>query len=125
VTVAGVYRTGKSYLINRMLLNRAKGFGVGNTINACTKGLWVWGAPVKGTTAEGEAVNILVVDTEGIGSLEEDQTHDSRIFSLAILLASTFIYNSTGSIDENALQQLSFIVNLTKHIHIKSRGESE
>ncbi len=125
MTVAGVYRTGKSYLINRMLLNRAKGFGVGNTINACTKGLWVWGAPVKGTTAEGEAVNILVVDTEGIGSLEEDQTHDSRIFSLAILLASTFIYNSTGSIDENALQQLSFIVNLTKHIHIKSRGESE
>lgn len=37
VTVTGLYRTGKSYLINRMLLNRKQGFGVGNSINACTK----------------------------------------------------------------------------------------
>jgi hypothetical protein len=37
VSVAGMYRTGKSYLLNRMLLNRAGGFGVGPTINPCTK----------------------------------------------------------------------------------------
>ena len=42
IAVAGMYRTGKSYLLNRMLLNRQKGFGVGPTINPCTKGLWVW-----------------------------------------------------------------------------------
>ena len=42
VSVAGMYRTGKSYLINRMLLNRQKGFSVGPTVNPCTKGLWVW-----------------------------------------------------------------------------------
>jgi len=35
--VAGMYRTGKSYLLNRMLLNRSNGFGVGPTINPCTK----------------------------------------------------------------------------------------
>ena len=43
VAVAGMYRTGKSYLLNRMLLNRQGGFGVGPTINPCTKGLWIWG----------------------------------------------------------------------------------
>lgn len=37
VSVAGMYRTGKSYLLNRMLLNRSQGFGVGPTINPCTK----------------------------------------------------------------------------------------
>ena len=41
VSVAGMYRTGKSYLINRMLLGGEKGFGVGPTINPCTKGLWI------------------------------------------------------------------------------------
>ncbi len=37
VAVAGMYRTGKSYLLNRMLLDRQDGFGVGPTINPCTK----------------------------------------------------------------------------------------
>lgn len=32
VGVAGMYRTGKSYLLNRMLLNRSDGFGVGPTV---------------------------------------------------------------------------------------------
>jgi hypothetical protein len=65
---------------------------------------------------------VLVLDTEGLGALDEDSNHDVRIFSLAILLASFFIYNSVGSIDENALQQLSLVINLTKHIQIKSGG---
>lgn len=37
VSVAGMYRTGKSYLLNRVLLDRSDGFGVGPTINPCTK----------------------------------------------------------------------------------------
>ena len=37
ISVAGMYRTGKSYLLNRVLLNQSKGFDVGPTINACTK----------------------------------------------------------------------------------------
>ena len=125
VAVAGMYRTGKSYLLNRIILNRKKGFGVGPTVNACTKGLWIWGRPISATTSEGDPCSIIVVDSEGIGALDEDNDHDSRVFSLAILLASYFIYNSTGSIDENALQNLSFVVNLTKHIHIKSQQSDD
>lgn len=37
VGVAGMYRTGKSYLLNRMLLDRSTGFGVGPSVNPCTK----------------------------------------------------------------------------------------
>ena len=55
-----------------------------------------------------------------MGALDEDSNHDVRIFSLAILLGSYFIYNSVGSIDENALSQLSLVINLTKNIQIKA-----
>jgi hypothetical protein len=118
VSVAGMYRTGKSYLLNRMLLNRSSGFQVGPSINPCTKGLWIWSKPVSGTTADGEPLSILIIDTEGIGSTDEDQNHDSKIFTLALLLSSYFIYNSKNSIDENAIQNLSFIVNITKNIQL-------
>ena len=40
LSVAGMYRSGKSYLLNRMILGltgRNRGFDVGHTINACTK----------------------------------------------------------------------------------------
>ena len=57
--------------------------------------------------------------------MDEDQTHDTRIFTLAILSASSFIYNSVGSIDENALQNLSLVVNLTKSIQISTHNSEE
>ena len=105
-----------------MLLNRSNGFGVGPTVNPCTKGLWVWGKPLIGQTVEGDTINVLVIDSEGIGALDEDSAHDSRIFALALLMSSCFIYNSVGSIDENAIQNLSLVVNLTKNIHLKSQN---
>ena len=128
-----------------MLLNQSRGFDVGPTINPCTKvsdniyycavhfnlalnskfsldsniylkGVWIWGKPIDGFTPDGEPIKVLVMDTEGLGALDEDSNHDVRIFSLAILLSSYFIYNSMGSIDENALSQLSLVINLTKNI---------
>ena len=36
------------------------------------------------------------------------------------------MYNSIGAIDENAISNLSLVINLTKHIKIKSEdGEDE
>ena len=63
---------------------------------------------------------MIVVDSEGIGGLDEDNNHDSRIFSLALLLSSFFLYNSMGSIDENALSSLSFVANISELIKAKS-----
>ena len=76
---------------------------MGPSINPCTKGLWIWDTPIVGYTDSGEQLNVLVVDSEGIGGLDEDNNHDMRIFTLAVLLSSYFLYNSMGSIDENAL----------------------
>jgi hypothetical protein len=42
ITIAGGYRQGKSFLMNRLLLKIKKGFDVGGSVQACTKGIWVW-----------------------------------------------------------------------------------
>jgi len=55
-------------------------------------------------------LKILLIDSEGIGAFDEDENHDSKIFLLALLLSSYFIYNSMGTIDENAINSLSLIV---------------
>ncbi|MGB1598928.1 MAG: hypothetical protein ACPIOQ_39625, partial [Promethearchaeia archaeon] len=120
IAVVGLYRTGKSFLMNRILLEQSDGFTVGPTVNPCTKGLWLWSQVMQGQDKNGNTVNYLIVDTEGIGALDTNSQHDSIIFSLALLLSSNFIYNSVGSIDEGALNNLSLVVNLTKHIHVKS-----
>jgi hypothetical protein len=59
-------------------------------------------------------LKVLLIDSEGIGAFDEDENHDTKIFLLALLLSSFFIYNSMGTIDENALNNLSLIVNLSK-----------
>ena len=125
IGVAGMYRTGKSYLLNRVLLDRKLGFGVGPTVNPCTKGIWIWGSPIKGQTIDGTPCSVIILDTEGIGALDQDSDHDSRIFSLTVLIVSCFIYNSRGSIDEEALNSLSLVVNLTKNIQVKSKSTEE
>jgi hypothetical protein len=125
VGVAGMYRTGKSYLMNRVILNRNSGFGVAPTINACTKGIWLWGKPLKGESEDGKITNVLVVDSEGLGAVDQDSTHDCRIFAIVLLISSLFIYNSVGTIDENAINSLSLVINLTKHIHLKASNEED
>ena len=43
---------------------------------------------------------------------------------LSILISSFFIYNSVGSIDENALNNMNLVVNLTKNLHVRSSDSS-
>lgn len=51
MSIVGKYRTGKSFFVNRVLLNQKKGgFQVGPTINPCTKGLWLWKKTIQSST---------------------------------------------------------------------------
>ena len=91
-SVAGLYRTGKSYILNQ-LAGQEAGFGIGSSVQAHTKGVWVWGAPLEDGAA-GSPKNILLLDTEGLSSISQTEGHDAKIFCLAILLSSIFVYNS-------------------------------
>jgi hypothetical protein len=121
VSIAGRYRTGKSTFLNRVLLDAppGEGFGVGSSVNACTKGIWLYNRAFQYTGEHG-VLQVLVVDSEGLGSLEADQTRDCQIFSLLLLLSSMFVYNSVGCIDEPSLNLLSLVTNVSEQIKLRS-----
>ncbi|XP_078073377.1 guanylate-binding protein 1-like [Mustelus asterias] len=116
VSVVGFYRTGKSYLMNR-LAGKTHGFSLGSTVQSHTKGIWMWCRPHP----KKQNHCLVLLDTEGLGDVEKgDQKNDCWIFSLAVLLSSTFVYNSVGTIDQYAVEKLHFISNLTELIKVKS-----
>lgn len=126
ISVCGKYRTGKSYLMNKLFLEnlgggvKKVGFNVGPTIEPCTKGLWIWREIFYAKHDTKKELPILIIDTEGLGAFDEEENHDAKIFLLAILLSSLLVYNSVGSIDENALNNLSLVVNLSQTLQIKN-----
>ena len=128
ISLVGKYRTGKSFLLNRVLLNRVQspGFGVGPTIKPCTKGIWIWSHPLMISNAHcKDPFPCFLIDTEGLGAYDEEVNHDSKIFLIAILISSLFIFNSFGTIDENAISSLSFVLNLSKTIKLRNNSSIE
>ncbi|XP_049666225.1 guanylate-binding protein 1-like [Accipiter gentilis] len=116
VAITGLYRTGKSYLMNR-LAGQRRGFSLGSTVQSHTKGIWMWCVPHPCRPGH----TLVLLDTEGLGDVEKGDTrNDTWIFVLTILLSSTLIYNSRGTIDQMAMDQLHYVVKLTDHVKLKA-----
>lgn len=64
---------------------------------------------------------ILLLDTEGSGSLQKNHDHDSKIFALVVLITSFFIYNSMQTIDETSIASLSLAAELSNFIKVRSK----
>ncbi|MFT7800647.1 guanylate-binding protein 1-like [Arapaima gigas] len=121
VAIVGLYRTGKSYLMNKLAGNR-KGFALGATVQSKTKGIWMWCVPHPTKKDH----TLVLLDTEGLGDVEKgDEKNDIWIFSLAVLLSSTLVYNSMGTINNDAIQRLHYVTELTEHIKVKSKKHDE
>ncbi|EPY72656.1 hypothetical protein CB1_111004001, partial [Camelus ferus] len=104
VAIVGPYRTGKSYLMNR-LLGQNHGFSLGSTVRSETKGIWMWCVPHPSK----ESHALVLLDTEGLGDVEKgDSKSDLWTFALAVLLSSCFVYNSMSTINHQALEQLQY-----------------
>ena len=107
----------------------SKGFPLGPTVYAETKGIWMWCLPHP----RQPRVTLVLLDTEGLGDprkvsarvggprqpieaelpvtqicVQDDDHSDAWIFTLALLLSSTLVYNSVGTIDQRALEQLRY-----------------
>lgn len=67
----------------------------------------------------------LIIDTEGLGSLEEGESTDLKIFMLALLFSSQLIYNSLGSIDEQALESLSLVIQLATLLQRQDKYDTQ
>uniref|UniRef100_A0A8D0YMZ7 GB1/RHD3-type G domain-containing protein n=1 Tax=Sus scrofa TaxID=9823 RepID=A0A8D0YMZ7_PIG len=60
-----------------------------------------------------------------LGVEQGDPKNDSWIFALAVLLSSVFVYNSTNTINHQALEQLHYVAELTELIRTKSSSEND
>ncbi|KAM4651720.1 guanylate-binding protein 7-like [Discoglossus pictus] len=119
VAIAGLYRTGKSYLLNR-LAGKTSGFPLGSTVESKTKGIWMWCVPHP----MNPGLTLVLLDTEGLGDVQKgDRKNDTWIFSLAVLLSSTLVYNSMGTIDNYAIENLHFVTELADFIKVKSNED--
>ncbi|XP_021231265.1 guanylate-binding protein 1-like [Numida meleagris] len=115
VAIAGPYRTGKSFLMNR-LAKRRTGFPLGPTVRAETKGIWMWCLPHP----RRRGVALVLLDTEGLGDPNKgDSSNDAWLFTLALLFSSTLVYNSMATIDQQGLDQLRLVTELTNHIRVR------
>ncbi|KAK7797313.1 hypothetical protein U0070_023669 [Myodes glareolus] len=116
VAIVGFYRTGKSYLMNK-LAGKKSGFSLGSTVQSHTKGIWMWCVPHP----QKEGSTLVLLDTEGLGDVEKgDNQNDCWIFALAVLLSSTFVYNSMGAINQQAMDQLHYVTELTDRIRMRA-----
>ncbi|XP_008059927.1 guanylate-binding protein 7-like isoform X2 [Carlito syrichta] len=99
------------------LAGKNHGFPLGSTLRSETKGIWMWCMPHPHKLNH----TLVLLDTEGLGYVEKsDHKNDSWIFTLAMLLSSTFIYNSMNTINHQALEQLHFVTELTELIRAKA-----
>ncbi|OQR94743.1 guanylate-binding protein [Achlya hypogyna] len=120
ICLAGQYRTGKSFFLNQLcrrvndISPPESGFVVGPTTESCTRGIWIWDANLRNEAGH----KIILMDTEGIASTDNDESYDAKIFSLGLLLSSLFVFNTMGVIDEGAIDRLFLVSELTKHVCI-------
>ncbi|XP_043916586.1 guanylate-binding protein 1-like [Protopterus annectens] len=120
VGIAGIYRTGKSYLMNR-LAGRYPGFSVTPGVQSNTRGIWMWCLPHP---SKSDCV-LMLLDTEGLHAIKQKAQVSSKIFSLVVLLSSTLIYNNMGVINQHLLLDLQFITELTNVIQVKTKTREE
>lgn len=85
-------------------------------------GIWIWSKPIFN---DNENLHIFFMDTEGLHSVDADPTRDSKLFSLAVILSTYFMFNLTGNIDEEAINQLSMVTHLVQNLVISEDEPSQ
>lgn len=131
MSVVGKYRTGKSFFINRVLLDKDgsddPGFNVGPTVQPCTKGLLLWGQLIQSTSDQSPRSKILVIDTEGFGATDQksDDTQDRNIFIISALLSSYMIYNTNETITEQSITTFQLVTGLANELVKQYNDPSE
>ncbi|XP_075913721.1 guanylate-binding protein 1-like isoform X1 [Petromyzon marinus] len=119
VAIAGRYRTGKSYLLNRLAGGGDSGFALGHSVRAHTRGIWVWPLPHP----RDDSKCLLLLDTEGLGDINKGSCdHDTWLFVMSILLSSTLVLNAMRTLDKDSFELLHFVSNMAEHVNMKIHG---
>uniref|UniRef100_A0A915BGE8 GB1/RHD3-type G domain-containing protein n=1 Tax=Parascaris univalens TaxID=6257 RepID=A0A915BGE8_PARUN len=131
ISVAGVFRKGKSFLLNFFLeylysLQKAQqngilldwltddtqlqGFHWRSGAKRDTTGIWMWGEPIMIESANGESYAVVLMDTQGTFDGASTYQLSTTVFALSTMLSSMQLYNLADIIQENSLNNLSLFV---------------
>uniref|UniRef100_A0A8D1FED7 GB1/RHD3-type G domain-containing protein n=1 Tax=Sus scrofa TaxID=9823 RepID=A0A8D1FED7_PIG len=115
VAIVGLYRTGKSYLMNR-LAGRNHGFRLGSTVQSETKGIWMWCVPHPSKPDR----TLVLLDTEGLGDVEKVRQKVTEKYFLFWVLSLSLHEprNLTAMI-------YFYVTELTELIRTKSSSEND
>jgi hypothetical protein len=69
-------------------------FSINNHIDSCTSGIMI-----STKLLEVNGIKVIVLDSEGFGSLSGSDDRDCKFFILSLLFSSVILYNSMGTID--------------------------
>ncbi|XP_028598184.2 guanylate-binding protein 1-like isoform X2 [Podarcis muralis] len=97
VAIVGLYRTGKSYLMNK-LAGKKKGFSLGATIQAQTMGIWMWCLPHPKKPDH----TLVLLDTEGLGDVEKCDPRYVTELTKRIKVKSTPAKDSEGEEEDSS-----------------------
>ena len=117
ISIVGKARTGKSLIAGELY---APGqipcpFDLGHKMDACTYGIWVSAKTIKHPHKDDTV--ILIFDVEGTGFHQAENHNDMQLMVITLLISSYFIYNSKGTFDASALDEIKFVTELTENIH--------
>jgi predicted GTPase len=101
-SIAGRYRSGKSFLLNKLIGKDV--FGVSSSVSSCTQGIDMW---CESASKDANTV-VVFLDTAGLDDTENCgiPDHDIKLMMLTIMISSVFIYAVNSVIDENLIKQL-------------------
>jgi len=122
ISIAGAFRTGKSFLANWIiryfeldrdenwldsedkLESQLEGFEFARQREPVTDGIDVWGTVFELEHAHHGNIAVVILDTQGIFSLGSDFSESVAIFAVSLFLSSIQIYNIRGNLTRNRLK---------------------
>ncbi|XP_043206999.1 uncharacterized protein LOC122373216 [Amphibalanus amphitrite] len=122
ISVAGAFRTGKSYLLNEMsryLTAENKGqwrdvkkgsFTWKNGADSHTNGMFI-SPPIKITLGSGEEGALFLLDTQGLFD-DSNMSDATNIFALSTLLSSMQVFNLRGDLKSDDLDHLQLFAEI-------------
>ncbi|KAF6253419.1 guanylate-binding protein [Scenedesmus sp. NREL 46B-D3] len=119
VSIAGVARQGKSYILNRLVQAAGGGFPVSAKTDPCTHGIWMWPQAVP---VQGKQHRLVFLDSEGIASKEQTNQASATMVALAGVVSSLLICNQVSSINENCLDNLFQAATILDHLFGQTGG---
>ena len=110
-TMFGKEKSGKSYLMNLLINEDAKGFKISNSIEKNAKGINIWGNFREKSKTK---TKLLFIDTDM--SSNKNSSFDPKIFALLYLISSNLVYNTSSFLDENAISEFSIVPEIPNSI---------